>query len=104
LVIYTWERLPPGQQVGNIALWEIMEGVSRIVYNYFNPSQPMVTTRAPENPLTAFDCVMPSSPEKLDLNDIRKGRFDQDGYLEPDACYGFPNCGISRPPPSFVRP
>jgi len=104
LVIYTWERLLPGQQVGNIALWEIMEGVSRIVYNYFNPSQPMVTPRTPENPLTALDCVMPSRPEKLDLSDIRKGRFDANGYLEPDACYGFPNCGIDRPPPSFVRP
>ncbi|MCE7946132.1 MAG: hypothetical protein DYG88_01745 [Chloroflexi bacterium CFX4] len=104
LVIYTWERLLPGQQVGNIALWEMMEGISRIVYNYFNPSQPMVNARTPENPLTALDCVMPSSVEKLDFTNIRNGRFDANGYLEPDACYGFPNCGVDKPPPSFVRP
>ena len=104
LVIYTWERLLPGQQVGNIALWEMMEGISRIVYNYFNPSQPMVNARTPENPLTALDCVMPSSVEKLDFTNIRNGRFDANGYLEPDACYGFPNCGVDRPPPSFIRP
>lgn len=103
LVIYTWEKLKAGYQVGDIATWNIMEEISRIVYNYFNPAKPLTVARVPELPYTALDCVMPDPqhPERIDLNNIRNGRFDANGYLEADACYGFPACGADQPPASF---
>jgi hypothetical protein len=76
------------------------------VYNYFNSGAPLMVTRVPENPLGAIDCVMPNpeTPERLDLSNIDNGRFTEEGYLEPDACYGYPSCGADRLPASFVAP
>lgn len=104
IVLYTWERLKPGQTTGNIELWQLMEEASRVVYNFFNPATPLTTPRPPDNPFTALDCVMPASPEQLDFTNIRNGRFDENGYLVSTACYGFPNCGVDKPPASFIPP
>ncbi len=94
LSMYMWERLKPGQTIGSILPWETMEGISRIVYNYFNPDKAMLISRVPENPLTAIDCVMPNpkSPERIDLNNISNGRFDANGHVVADACYNYPQC------------
>ncbi|HLY25219.1 MAG TPA: serine hydrolase [Aggregatilineales bacterium] len=94
LVMYMWERLQPGQTVGSILPWETMEGISRIVYNYFNPGQALMVSRVPENQYTAVDCVMPNPAheERIDLTNISSGRFDANGHVLPDACYNYPQC------------
>ncbi|GAB4551122.1 MAG: serine hydrolase [Anaerolineae bacterium] len=106
LVIYTWERLAPGRQIGELQVWETMEGIARIIYNYFNPNEPLVTPRTPENPLGALDCVMPNpnAPDvyqRIDFTNINSGRFEPNGCMVADACYGYPNCGVDTPPPSY---
>jgi beta-lactamase class A len=94
LSMYMWEELKSGQEIGSLLPWEVMEGISRIVYNYFNPDNPLLQSRVPENPNGAIDCVMPNpqTPEKLDLNNISNGRFDANGLVVPDACYNYPQC------------
>src|SRR5450432_3099842 len=94
LSMYMWERLQPGQTIGSILPWETMEGISRIVYNYFNPDKPLLISRVPENQFTALDCVMPNpkNPERIDLNNIGNGRFDANGHVVADACYNYPQC------------
>lgn len=103
LVAYMWESKASESGIGTLLPWEVMEGVSRIVYNFFNPGTPEVTPRIPDNPLGAVDCVMPNPNQStlLDLNNIRSGRFDENGYILPDACYGYPACGVDPIPPSF---
>jgi beta-lactamase class A len=94
LSMYMWEKLQPGQEIGSLIPWETMEGISRIVYNYYNSDQPMMVSRVPENPYGAIDCVMPNTNniERLDLNNINNGRFDANGHVVPDACYNYPQC------------
>jgi hypothetical protein len=31
-------------------------------------------------------------PERIDLNNIKNGRFDANGHIVPDACFNFPAC------------
>ncbi len=92
LSIYMWEKTD--KEVGSILPWEVMEGISRMVYNFFNPDQPMIVARVPENQFTANDCIMPNPqhPERIDLNHISNGRFDANGNVVPDACYNYPQC------------
>jgi beta-lactamase class A len=92
LAMYMWEKTD--KEVGSILPWEVMEGISRIVYNYFNPDQPMIVARVPENQFTANDCIMPNPQhaERIDLNNINNGRFDANGNILPDACYNYPQC------------
>lgn len=106
LVTYMWEAQANQDGIGTLKPWEAIEGVSRVVYNYFNSAAPLMVTRVPENPLGAIDCVMPNpdSHDRLDLTNIDNGRFTAEGYLEPDACYGYPSCGVDQPPASFVAP
>jgi hypothetical protein len=94
LTIYVWEQMKLGQEVGSIYPWEAIEGVSRIVYNYFNADNPLLVSRVPENPYTAVECIMPNVkfPERVDLNNINNGRFDANGHIVPDACFNFPAC------------
>ncbi|HVO41899.1 MAG TPA: serine hydrolase, partial [Aggregatilineales bacterium] len=94
LVVYMWEPKANQDGIGTLKPWEAIEGISQITYNYFNPEQPMMTPRVPENPLGAIDCVMPNPKhiERLDLNNINNGRFDADGHIVPDACFNFPQC------------
>jgi hypothetical protein len=99
LSIYVWEQIKPGQEVGNIYPWEAIEGVSRIVYNYFNADNPLLVSRVPENPYSAVECIMPNVkfPERVDLNNIKNGRFDANGHIVPDACFNFPACEAIPP-------
>ncbi len=93
LSIYTAERLKPGYQQGDIISWETIEGISRIVYNYFNPDKPLLEARQPDHPTTANNCVMPNPnhPETLSLENINNGRYDASGNILPDACENYPN-------------
>jgi beta-lactamase class A len=93
LSIYNWEKIQPGYQQGDIVAWETIEGISRIAYNYFNPTQPMLQSRKPNHPTTADNCVMPdpNHADLLDLNNIRNGRFDAQGHLLPGACENYPD-------------
>jgi len=93
LSIYTAERLKPGFQQGDIVSWETIEGISRLVYNYFNQDKPEVSARQPNHPTTADNCVMPNPnhPELLSLDNISNGRFDSNGNKLPDACENYPN-------------
>jgi len=93
-----WEAQANQDGIGTLQPWEAIEGISRIVYNYFNPDNPLLISRVPENPLGAVDCVMPNVnyPERLDLNNINNGRFDADGHMVPDACFNYPQC-ITKP-------
>jgi hypothetical protein len=94
LSIFMWEAQANPDGLGTLRPWEAIEEISRIVFNYYNPDRPMVTPRVPENPNGAIDCVMPNPAfiEKLDLNNINSGRFNPDGTLVADACYGYPVC------------
>ncbi len=93
LVVYMWEAKANADGLGSLQPWEAIEGISRIVYNYFNPDSPLLVSRVPENPLGAINCVMPNPnhPELLDLNNINSGRFDADGHILPDACVNYPD-------------
>jgi len=93
LVAFMWEAKanPDGLPLSMIG-WESIEGVSQVVYNFFNPATPMTMARTPINPNGAIGCVMPSSAEKVDFTNINSGRFDQKGNVEPDACYFWPTC------------
>jgi beta-lactamase class A len=99
LTVYIWEQIKPGQEVGSIYPWEAIEGVSRIVYNYFNADNPMLVSRVPENAYTAVECIMPNVAhlERIDLNNINNGRFDANGHIVPDACFNYPACEIIPP-------
>ncbi len=90
-----WEAKANPDGIGSLEPWKAIEGISRIVYNFFNADQPMLTPRQPENPYGAIDCVMPNPAfkERLSLTNISNGRFDANGYLVPDACFNYPQCG-----------
>ncbi|MBX3062460.1 MAG: serine hydrolase [Anaerolineae bacterium] len=94
LSVYMWEAQANEEGLGTLKPWEAIEGISRIVYNYFNPQQPLSVARVPENPNGAIDCVMPdpNTPDKLDFNNINNGRFNPDGTLAEDACHAYPAC------------
>ncbi len=93
LSIYNWEKIQQGYQQGDIVAWETIEGISRIVYNYFNPTQPLLQSRQPNHPTTADNCVMPDpkQPELLSLDNIRNGRFDAQGKIVAGACENYPD-------------
>src|SRR5260221_9903628 len=93
LSIYTWEKIKEGYQQGDIISWVVIEGMSRIVYNYFNQANPLLASRAPQHPTTANNCVMPNPnhPERLSLDNINNGRFDAQGNKLPDACENYPD-------------
>jgi beta-lactamase class A len=94
IAAFFWEAQANPDGLGTLKPWETMEGMSRIVYNFFNGDKPLSPARVPENPLGAIDCVMPNRdhPERLDLTNINNGRFNPDGTLVADACVNFPSC------------
>ena len=106
LVVYLWETHVENG-VGSLDLWQALEGLARVTYNFFNPAQPLTTPRVPDNPNGAVGCVMPNldHPERINLDHISNGRFDANGYILPDACYDFPHCAaggqrlLAPPPP-----
>jgi beta-lactamase class A len=89
LSVYTYEPDTDNNGVGTIASWELIEEISRLTYNYFNPGQPLLQRRAPIYPLTAIDCISfnPNNPELIDLNNIDANRLDANGIPLPTACY-----------------
>ncbi len=105
LSTYMWEAKANQDGIGTLKPWEAIEGVSRIVYNFFNPDQPLLVSRVPENPLGAIECVMPdpNHPELLDLNHISNGRFDENGHILTDACLGYPQC-LAKPADNVSAP
>jgi beta-lactamase class A len=88
LVVYTHELVNTAEKLPTIASWELIEEISRLTYNYFNPLAPLFQRREPILPYTAIDCVTVSSPDEVDLNDINKNRLDANGNPLPTACYG----------------
>jgi len=88
LVMYTWELDKDGNNLPTLQAWELIEDVSRLTYNYFNPSQPLLEPRQPLNPLGAIDCVTVMSPDQVNLDDIDANRVDENGEPLPGACYG----------------
>ncbi len=99
ITVYIWESRANPDGIGSLDTWKAVEGISRITYNYFNPEQPQLISRVPENSLGAIDCVMPNPdhPERVDLNNIKNGRFDENGKLVPDACVNYPACSTATP-------
>jgi beta-lactamase class A len=95
LVVYTHELVNTAEKLPTIASWELIEEISRLTYNYFNPLAPLIQRREPILPYTAIDCVTVSSPDEVDLNDINKNRLDANGNPLPTACYG--GAGKCRP-------
>jgi beta-lactamase class A len=101
IAIYMWEQKASPDGIGSLLPWEVMEGVSQIVYNYFNPTQPLTAKRIPDNPFGAIDCVMPVNGDAVDLENINNNRFNEDGAIVPQACYGWPVCVNDQAPPSL---
>ncbi len=104
LVAFMWEAKAnqdglPSSMIG----WESIEGISQIVYNFFNPAVPLTTARTPINPIGAIGCVMPSAQDKIDFTNINNGRFDKNGRVVPDACYFWPSCN-EYPVPDALKP
>ncbi|MCB9436077.1 MAG: serine hydrolase [Anaerolineales bacterium] len=94
-VMYVWERGGVDGQgsLTDIRKWSMIGDVNRIVYNYFNPDQPMLQTRPPVSPLTGAACVMPLPGFEINLYDITENRFDEYGNPIPGvACYDSPEC------------
>ena len=88
IVMYTWELDKDGNNLPTLQAWELIEEVSRLTYNYFNPDQPLLERREPINPLGAIDCVTVMSPDQVNLNDIDENRVNENGEPLPGACYG----------------
>ncbi len=93
--IFTWERDLDGNGLPTLASWELIEEISRLTWNYFNPDQPLLQRRDPINPFGAIDCVTVSDPALVNLDDIDENRVDENGDPLPDACYG--GAGHCRP-------
>jgi len=73
-----------------IELWELIEEISRLTYNYFNPGAPLSQRREPLHPFTAIECVTVMAAEDVNLNDIDANRLDAEGNPLPSACFGGP--------------
>ncbi|MBI5929099.1 MAG: serine hydrolase [Chloroflexi bacterium] len=92
-VMYVWD----GVNIDNAGVqvtqdWTLIEDVSRLVYNYFNPSEPLLQTRQPDLVYQGAACVMPYSGAEINLEDINQNRFDINGDPLPSACYFWPSC------------
>lgn len=110
-VMYIWEADLDNDRLTELDKWDMIDEVSRLVYNYFNPDQPLAQRREPPNPLGGEGCVLPKTVEEINLNDIDANRFDADGNPVPTACYDWPLClpfdgwGVqSAPAPALPTP
>jgi beta-lactamase class A len=90
LSAYTYEPDTDNNKLPTIASWELIEEISRLTWNYFNPDQPLLQRREPINSYTAVDCISfnPQNIDLIDLNDINANRLDDNGNPLPTACYG----------------
>ena len=85
--MYTYERDTDHNNLPTIASWELIEEISRLTWNYFNPDQPLLQRREPINPLTAVDCISfnPQNPDVIDLININANRIDENGVPPADG-------------------
>ncbi len=95
IVVFTWERDTDGNGLPTLASWELIEEISRLTWNYFNPDQPLLQRREPISYYGAIDCVTVSDPSLVNWDDIDENRVDENGDPLPDACYG--GAGHCRP-------
>ncbi len=94
-VMYIWERGGVDGTGGltDIRKWDMIGDVNRIVYNYFNPNQPMLETTVPPLGTRGAACVMPNRGYEINLYDIDENRFNEYGNPVPGvACYDYPEC------------
>lgn len=94
-VMYVWEVDRENDGLTDVYKWPMIGDVSRIVYNYFNPDQPLLQTRTPVSELGGAFCVMPASGYDIDLTDINAHRLDE--YNNPipgESCYAYPECRL----------
>lgn len=91
-VMFIWEQDTDGNRLTSLSSWAIIDEVSRIVYNYFNPTQPLATRRTPPNPNGGAACVLPRTSAEINLNNMDDNRFDADGIPLASTCYNWPNC------------
>ena len=90
-VMYIYEEDLDQNNVMTIQTWELIEEVSRLTYNFFNPDAPLTERREPINPFGAIHCVTVMDPADVDLNDVDANRLDENGNPLPTACYGGPS-------------
>lgn len=88
LSVYIYEHDSDNNGLTTLQAWEVIEEVSRLAYNYFNPLQPLVSRRAPISEWGAIECVTAASPELVNLDDIDQNRLGPNGDPLPTACYG----------------
>ncbi|MBN1565306.1 MAG: serine hydrolase [Anaerolineae bacterium] len=88
ITMYTYERDFDLNGLPTLQAWELIEEVSRLTYNYFNPGQPLLQRREPLNAYGAINCVTVASPDLVNLDDIDANRIDANGDPVPGACYG----------------
>ena len=88
IVVFTWEEDLDGNRLPTLLSWEVIEEISRLTYNYFNPDAPLLIRREPLNPFGAIDCVSFMTTQDVNLNDINQNRLDENGNPLPTACYG----------------
>ncbi|HLA43500.1 MAG TPA: hypothetical protein VJZ27_08705 [Aggregatilineales bacterium] len=91
-VMYIWEDDLDNDFLTELDKWELIDNTSRLVYNYFNPSQPLLQTRPPDNPQGGAACVLPLTSAEINLHNIDENRFDANGNPVPTACYDWPHC------------
>ncbi len=90
-VMYVYEQDIDNNGVMTIGTWELIEEISRLTYNFFNPDAPLTERRTPINPFGAIHCVTVMNPADVDLNNINANRLDENGNPLPTACYGGPS-------------
>ncbi|KAB2867018.1 MAG: serine hydrolase, partial [Anaerolineae bacterium] len=92
-VMYVWDGVNITNSLQQVLQdWTLIEDVSRLVYNYFNPNEPMLQTRQPDISDRGAACVMPYSGAEINLEDINQNRLDVDGNPLISACYDWPDC------------
>ena len=91
-VIYFWEEDTNNNGLTEIPTWDLIGDLARIVYNYFNPEDPLLQTRTPVNAFGGAACVLPYSGAEINLTNIDQNRFDGSGNPLNSACYDYPGC------------
>jgi len=92
LSMYMWDSRLGNFDSFALGRWGVLGEVSRIVYNFFNPDAPLLQPQTPLNPNGGAACVLPESPQSVNINDVDAGRFDANGRPLPSACYDWPVC------------
>ncbi len=88
-VMYIWEEGGRGDGLlFDSFKWDMFANVNRIVYNYFNPTEPLLQTRPAPIPGSGVSCVLPQQGYEVSLTNIDENRFTSEGIPDPvRACY-----------------